>query len=473
MGKIFNPRAFSRPKEKLSVVPRHGESWTRKWANWWAGATIASPTQPMVAPAAWALGVIRELYDSPADLNEFFVQRGEWAREMVREVLALPASTPVILDASGTSAILTATRMLAHVSLTSGKKEMLCITTNEGGSLVPATLRGSDPNEIVKVMFQPGTMLFYEPSPVLPYPPEHLLAPSFHSINVQDFDNEEFVEELRRVIEGNKDASIMIMLPHVVKTGRILPVREVGELVKELKAAGRVVYYVIDDVQGIGRCHAESVANPTAFADAYLFGASKALGGLLIASAVAIREEHMREFAMLLSYAVASGNGAPFASTRWLSHFQLAPEWEELMPECVFKDGALSMPEVVSMSAALQHFYTRGEGVTFADRRRHQLELVASRRAELAAALKTIDGISVMEPSAGKPLVPSIVSFRLERSGSDWLSPAALKRMLQEGNPIITPTAPIGRWLRLDIPEYRDMPSVDVLVDRLHKIIGE
>lgn len=472
MDKRFNPGNFPRPAKQLSVLPRHGDEWSKKWANWWAGATIASPTNTMVAPAAWALRTVKELYDDPDGLNEFYIQRTEWARELTREVLALPKDAPVILDASGTAAILTATRMLAHVALLSGKRELFSITTNEGGSLVPATLKGKDPNDIDLVMFQPGTMLFYEPSPVLPYPGERLQTLGYHMINLSDLDNDQFVKEIERLIEGNADKAISIMLPHVVKTGRILPIREVGEVVRKAREAGLTVFYTIDDVQGIGRSTAEAIANPLSFADAYLFGASKALGALLIASAIAIRQEHVDEFLKMVSVAVASGNELPAANTRWLNHFQFSPELEELIPAQCFKSSALSLPEIVSMSAALQHHYMRGVGSSYSERRINQLKLVQARRAELVRSLLTVPGAVVLEPTSGKPIVPSIVSFRLERKGNDWMAPASLKRELQESDPIVTPTAPIGRWLRLDIPEYREMPSTFVLTEKIRRIIA-
>lgn len=471
MGKRFNPQVFARPPEKLSVVPNHGESWSDKWANWWAGATIASPTTPMVAPAAWALKTVRELYGSARDLDEFYVERTEWARETARDVLSLPRSAPIILDASGTSAILIATRILAHAAKLAGRKELLTITTNEGGSLVPSTLKGKDPNDIDLVMFQPGTMLFYEPSPVLPYPDG--LSLSYSSISIQDFGNEAFVAELGRLIEEASDKAVCVMLPHVVKTGRILPIREVGDLVARFKAAGRTVHLVIDDVQGIGRTEAEAVANPLSFADAYLFGASKALGALLIASVTAIREEHLALFVDKVKDAAAKGDALPAANVPWLSHYQFAPEIEAQLPERIFKESALSLPEIVSMSAALQHHFTRGEGRSFSERRLNQLSLVLKKRQRLVEGLLSIAGAVVLEPEDDKPIVPSIVSLRLERRGPcEWLSPAALKRQLQETRPIITPAAPIGRWIRFDIPEYREMPSVDLLVSKIRTIYG-
>ena len=42
--KLFNPADFGPLPEKLTAVPKHGVAWPKKWQNWWAGATIASPT---------------------------------------------------------------------------------------------------------------------------------------------------------------------------------------------------------------------------------------------------------------------------------------------------------------------------------------------------------------------------------------------------------------------------------------------
>jgi selenocysteine lyase/cysteine desulfurase len=457
---MFDPRPFGPVPERLSVVPSHGESWLKKWANWWGGATIASPTTNMTGPAAHALGVIRERQADLSALNQYFVDQTEYARQWTRQVLGVPEDEPVILDASGTAAILTSSRIISHVAAGAGG-EFWTLTTDEGGSLVPATLKGRNPNELEKVMFQPVTRLFYDQdAPVLPYPQG--LRVTARMLHVTDHTNGEMLEAIRQAVVSATGPGC-IMLPHVTKTGRILPIRQVGQLVAELSASGRRVFYIVDDIQGISRVSPEAVADPTSFCDAYLFGSSKALGGILIASAVVMRRELLDTFV-----AKVSRTGA--IQTPCIPHFQFSPEWQERLGERLLKPSAVSLPEIVSMRAALYHLWTRGTQETFEQRRAACLEQIREKlRPKLVEGLLRIPGMKVLETTPERPLVPSIVCFRVERER--W-TPGGLKDALQESDPIITPSAPIGRWVRLDIPEYRPMPSVEILVSALKRLLG-
>lgn len=457
---LFDPRHCGPIPARLSVVPSHGESWLKKWANWWGGATIASPTTAMTGPAAHALTVIRERFGDLAALNQYYVEQTEYARQWTRQVLAVPGSEPVILDASGTAAILTASRIVSHVAA-EPDGEFWTLTTDEGGSLVPATLKGRNPNELEKVMFQPVTGLFYDrDSPVLPYPQGLRVTPRM--LHVADHTNDQMLEAIRQAVVSAAGPGC-IMLPHVTKTGRILPIREVGQLVAELRAAGRQVFYIVDDIQGISRVAPQAVANPTSFCDAYLFGSSKALGGILIASAVVMKRELLEAFVSKVSRTGA-------IQTPCLPHFQFSPEWQERLGECLLKPSAVSLPEIVSMRAALYNLWIRGSQKTFEQRRAACLDRMRhDLRPKVVECLLQIPGMKVLESTPERPLVPSIVCFQVERAR--W-TPGGLKDALQASDPIITPSAPIGRYVRLDIPEYRPMPSVEVLVSALKRLLG-
>jgi len=457
---IFDPKLCQPVPADISVVPTHGETWTRKWANWWGGATIASPTVAMVAPADHALKTVLSLVDQVDQvdrLNAYYVEETEYAREWVRKVVMAPADTPVILDASGTAAILTATRIISYAA-GDESKEFWTLTTDEGGSLVPGTLRGVDPNKLEKVMFQPASALFYEPEPVLTYPAGAKL--SCRLVHLAQKTDAELVEEIRAAVSGSTTPGC-IVLPHVSKTGRILPIREVGQMVAQLRAVGRKVYLVVDDIQGIGRVHPEATANPLSFCDAYVFGSSKALGGTLIASAALVKEEILETF--LDRIQGGDPSGACFA------HFQFTPSWESRLPKRLLKAGAVSLPEIVSMRSSLYHLYIRGGDGGYVERRQRQLAQMHKLRQAVIEGLSRLAGLIVLENAPDRPLVPSIICFRADK---DRLSPAELKRRLQAWDPIITPSAPISSYLRLDIPEYRGMPSPDVLVNALSEILS-
>jgi hypothetical protein len=128
------------------------------------------------------------------------------------------------------------------------------------------------------------------------------------------------------------------------------------------------------------------------------------------------------------------------------------------------------------MRAALYELYIRGSrpaievGVeSYEQRRAACLARIQDKRRELVAGLAAIPGMKVLESTPERPVVPSIVCFRVEQA--EWRC-GKVKDLLQENDPIITPSAPIGRYVRLEIPEYRPMPSVEVLVTALDKHLG-
>lgn len=459
----FNPLLLPPIPEKLAVVPRHGESWQRKYPHWWAGLTIASPTPAVAFPAAACVATVRQMARNQERLNEYYGEQTEWTRYWVREVLSLASQTPVLLEASGTAAILLISRMCAHVAAAQGASTFFTITTDEGGSLVPATLRGRDPNQLEKAMFQPGTGLFFQPEPVLAYPDGLQLLP--YMVHVGGLDNAALLEELRRRLmaaweSGNTQG--VIVLPHVVKSGRLLPIREVANLVAEMRQRGMQLFYLVDAVQSIGRTDAASITSPLDYCDAFVIGGSKALGGLLIASAVAARQDLVEQFVCLVE------NGSA-GKTGWAAHFQFPPAFEARFPADVMKAGAVCLPETVAMATALLGHFFRGNGQTYEARRKNQLALVGEQRRQLMQGLATIEGLHVLQGSDGAPIVPSIVSFK----PPNGITPAALKRALQTDDPIVTPGTPIGRYLRLDIPEYRELPSISVLVEKMQACIHE
>jgi len=476
--KRFDPIAagLKGPADGLTPVPVHGVAWNQKWRNWWAGATIASPTTDVSVPAKNAIDSVRRfLAAGDVDgLNQYYQQETDYARHWARTLLGLPEDTPVILDASGTSSILLAVRMFAHVGrhpsfrgiaggLPSYVRKFFTVTTSEEGSLVPYALKGKDPNAVDNVMFFPATSLFFEPGPVLSYPEGVEIEGK--TVNLTTYDNVEVVEQIRKAVEEQSQGGTTcgcIVLPTVSKSGRILPVAEVAALVADLRAHGHNLFFVVDDVQGMGRRDADSMKNPLAYCDAYLYSGSKALGGLLIASACVMNEELVQIF---VEKTHGFSNQTPV-----IDHFQFESRFEAELPEWILKPSAVSIPEITAMNAACMYFYTRGKGGTFQERRLSQLAKVEKERARVVAALSEVPGVKVLQPAPNRPLVPSIVSFEIERSGA---TPMKVKKALQEGAPIVTPTAPVGHFLRLDIPEYRSCPPVDVLCEKLARVIAQ
>lgn len=465
--KKFDPLACGlvAPAAGLSPVPVHGVAWRQKWRNWWAGATIASPTTETTVPAKNSIEVVQRfvsLGDVDA-LNDYYEQETDYARYWARKVLSLSDDVPVILD-SGRSSVALATRMLAHVGrhpsfrgiaggLPTYVRKFFTVSVTEDGAEALAEKYAS---------FRPVTGVFFEAGPELSYPEGKEVEEL--SIDLTSVDNDELVEAIGNAVEGASCGGTTcgcIVLPTVSESGRLLPVREVGALVDDLRSRGHNIFFVVDDEQGMARRDADAMADPLSYCDAYLFSASKALGGLLTASAFVMSEELVRIF---LEKTQSEGFAPRMPA---IAHFQFEPRFEKELPEWIVKRSAVSIPEIVAMNAAFMYFYQRGKGATFQERRLHQLAQVEAERRKIVAALSAIPGVKVVEPTAGRPLVPSIVSFEIDRAG---VSTATLKKVLQEGATVVTPTA-VGPYLRLDIPEYRSVPPVDVLAAKLARVL--
>lgn len=465
--KRFDPASsgFAYPAAPITTVPVHGVPWSEKWRNWWASATIASPTSEMSKPASLSVDAVRRFFDDVGALNDYYVQETEYSRYWIRNLLALGDDVPVILDASGSVSSLLVTRMFAHIGrhpqfrgiaagLPGYVRSFYTVTVTEEGAL-------DGPNACKNNAFRPVTSLFYEPA-VLAYPEGMETAELV--IDLTKFDNAALVEEIAKAVQSASHGGTtcgVIHLPTVAESGRLMPVKEVADLVKELRASNHNIFFVVDDIQGMGRRDADSLINPLTYCDAYLLSASKALGGLLTASASVLSEE----LAQIFIEKVRGGR----VVNPCIAHFQFEPRLAAELPDWVFRRGAVSIPEIVAMNAAFMYFYQRGKGLTFQQKRLHQLALVEAERAKVVAAISSVRGLKVVEPTSTRPIVPSIVSFTVERDG--W-TPHDLRKALQQGSPIVTPAACVGSLMRVDIPEYRSVPPCDVLADKLERVLA-
>ena len=466
--KKFDPAAvgFAYPANPLTTVPLHGVPWQSKWRNWWAGATIPSPSSEMSVTAKLSVDAVRRFYGDVDALNDYYVQETEYSRYWIRKLLGLADEVPVILDASGDVSSLLVTRMFAHIGrhpefrgiaagLPGFVRKFFTVQTTEEGST-------HGPNAAKNNAFVPVTSLFFERTPALDMPAGMETAECV--IDLTRFDNPQVVEQIREAVEQTSQGGTtcgVIILPTVSESGRLMPVKEVADLVKELRSHGHNLFFVVDDIQGMGRRDADSLNNPLAYCDAYLLSASKALGGLLTASACVVSEE----LAQIFIEKTQRGR----VVNPSIAHFQFEPRLEAELPDWILKRGAVSIPEFVAMNAAFMYFSQRGKGDTFREKRLNQLALIGAERAKVVAAISSIPGVHVVEPSLTRPIVPSIVSFQIERAG---VTPAAVKHALQEGSPIVTPAACVGSLMRLDIPEYRSVPPIDVLADKLGRVIA-
>lgn len=436
-------------------------AWVDVYPEWWAGATIASPNikgalvaDKMLRRIRLLLGAI-ESGDKEATslLNEEYCRQTDVCRSALLRVLQTE-DADVILETNGTSAI-----SLVRNMIDIGNGEEI-LTTNEEGNVVFPTLQGRDP-WIYPSMFEENVGLFTSHKPV-----DHQeKTSSLCVVKILEGNNDwkTNVQILREIEENLQNRQIrLVMIPQVTKTGRILPVREIGELIKNInERKQRQITYVVDGVQALGRLDAKSICRPLEYCDYYIGTSSKALGGILIAAAIVAKPETLREnLPKLLNSAYA----------HHLRHYQFSEGYPEL-DYFLAQQGeqqAISLPEICSFSYVLDEFYNRGMGKTFAERRNSQLDKIQKIRRKIMEGLSNIRGVQIYDGSYDAPIAPSIITFtHSDKSAKD------IKTAMQDPQlgPMVTLSANVGRLMRIEIPEHRPTPDVSVLIEKMQKVI--
>lgn len=467
--RLFNPQLADRGRLDRPVLTNRIDgrpAWKDVYSNWWAGATIASPHIKAALAADKSLRRIRVLLDGMErgsgeaiyQLNGEYRQQTSTCRQALLRVLQTN-DADVVLETNGTSAI-----SLVRNMIEVGYGEEI-LTTNEEGNVVLPALLGHDPWNYPS-MFEENTRLFtnHKPNPV-----DHSVREKTGICAVKmlgDDDNwKTNTQILKEIEESLQNRQVrLVMIPQVTKTGRILPVREIGEIIKNInQRTSRQIIYIVDGVQALGRMDAESICNPLEYCDFYIATSSKALGGILIAAGIVAKPETLRKnLPNLLNSAYA----------HHLRHYQFSegyPEIENLLAQ-KSEHQAISLPEISSFSRVLEDFYARGDGKTFEERRNSQLREIQKVREKVVGKLSGIRGIRIYEGNHDTPIVPSIITF----THSD-ISAKEIKMLLQNPQlgPVVTLSANVGRMMRLEIPEYRQVPNIEILIEKMQRVIGQ
>lgn len=466
--KLFDPRLADQSRIDRPVLTNVVEgrpSWRDVYPQWWAGATIASPHIPAALEAHKTLRKLRSLVErlrngndeAAYELNEEYLHQTDACRLALLRVLQIEKAD-VILEANGTAAIALARNM---IDVSDGEE---IITTDGGGNVVLPVLMGRDPWNYPS-MFKENVGLFTEHKANLVDNDTPKVRTRQIKMLREDGDrktNTQIISELKRAL---LDRPIrIVMIPQVTKTGRFLPVREIGEIIKSFnKSSGRQITYIVDAVQALGRTDASSTYQPLEYADFYVVNSSKALGGILAASGIVVRQETVER---CLPNLLAS------TYSRHLRFFQFSEDYREIKDLLEQRNDhqAISLPEVTSFRHVLEDFYQRGEGKTFMDRRIFQLKRVQEIREKIIDNLRSIEGIRVYDEEDDIPVVPSIVTFTF----NNGVRAREVKKALQDPRlgPIVTLSSNVGHLMRLEIPEYRPVPSIEVLIEKLRMVIN-
>lgn len=470
---LFNPLIVPNPNGLGPVLPNKQlgiPSWATHVDGWWAGATIGYPDIDGALEANRTLKRVVQLREqikagknnAAEKMHELYVTTTQECRNNLLSALQTsPHEATVILETSGTSAISLVRHLLPLNS------DAVVVTTTEEGNLVKPALMGRDPWNYPKSAFYENVQLFthHRETQVIPSDKE---ANKVSAIDVMCDgkwkSNNAILQEIKTLLATNTIACMLI--PLATKTGRLLPVREIGYLIKEHTAqTKKPVTYIVDAIQALGRTDAEAIANPLEYCDAFICSSSKALGGILISSAIVAKPELVQQ-------------GLPHLLNSSYSHhlrfYQFDSTWSQYIDPILTarnEHQAISLPEIASFNRVLKNYLNRGQGNTHSEQRKSQLEIVKNKRLEILAALELIPQVLVLNQGDGTPLVSSIITLKTQTDIS--LPARKLKELLQDPllGDVVTPSAPVGNLLRLEIPEYRRVPKIDTLFNKLRLVL--
>lgn len=423
--------------------------WPIVAPGWFANPSVTRPHMEFIREPKKTFKTLSRLAKNPTPqnirrINQIYEKRTRGCVGMLRKVFQSPRAQ-VIFESSGTAAVSLIRNM---VSAEGGK----IVGTTDMGRIVRRALQGTDVLQS-KANFRQPIGLFSPPEKLGGTgPASEFIRVGLYGADDKPKSNNQLYKDIIATIRNNKPK--LVVVPHVSRTGRILPVERIGEFIRRMnKEKGTNIAYVVDGIQAMGRVGAKELNDPLKYCDAYLLTGHKALGSM-ISSAIVARPEFIRTNAKnLISSPV---------STR-LCHYQFSNPPREITQFLNQRGNqyAISLPEVHSLELSLRRYYTTGKGKTFSQRREHQLKRIRQLNKSLINGLKRIEGIKVLESSDKAPYIPSIVSFSLtEKAG---IRAPELKRRLQSlPEPITLASLYEKPVLRIGLSELReqDIPNL-------------
>ncbi len=475
MNTLENREDRSKPPSVFgSLRRRGGVGWNEKGKDWWAGVTIAFPHTHAALQADKIKKQVLELAkraekgdeDAVGELNDLYLKETEAFRNDVRSVLG---NREVLFENNATTAL-----MLARAL--SGVRKGVIVTTEDLPQTLYWTMRGGDPHKTQKqrlvakrdLLLPPSLGFFSTHSQIQPGGEKSKIA--LKKIPLYDasrpMGRQEILDNLESAITNDKVR--MVVLPHVSRTGQILPITEARGLIDKENAkrnADEKILFVVDAAQSIGRVPLEEIRKAHEVSDFFLFTTAKALGGLLGSAVVTAKRR-------LVTDGIHHLLKSRFS--KYVKAYQFPPGYSgvyEFMNERGFHT-AVSLPELAAGRVGFNARYGAPEERLLAEDEK-TLEEVEEKRGKVIKALGQIPNIELIEPRWDAPFAPSIIPFRLRNTN---VKPEELKLALQTNDAeygIITPSALVENGvLRLEIPTYREMPSIEKLVGKIKAALG-
>jgi hypothetical protein len=482
----------------VSILPdRPDASWQKKFHEglWLASATLAQPCASAIEEAEGVLKTLKE-YCSTISLNEFnqkVFELGHYYRnrffESIQTIFGLNVpEESIVFEDNGRTAIFAAVQICQpkHV-----------LTTSEEPGHVTLSLRGDDPWAHIPIEqnYVPANDFFHpnRRSKGNKYDRKNIPIDVVEIETLKEKSDEalmiDFVEKYQQSLESDNPIDF-VMVPHVSRVGRLLPVKEISKALKKIaKDAGRQLTVVIDGVQAVGRTYAEELLNPFEYADIYLFNSTKGVAAQLTKACLLVEPNLLKSKLEALKQ---NDVYKPYIRNLQFSESLLSRDQVDKMNPDYFT--CVGPTELAGFVGALEAYVGRGpiniEGVkslglieesgleenavlsgdgfpfmeSHKNRRRVMMAEMKRQRNEVIHALEQI-GVTVYDPK-GVPIIPHIIILNVPNNRG-----VMVKRHLQSGMAPVTTARLVGEALRIGLPEDPYIPATRIINEFIRPLL--
>lgn len=367
-------------------------------------------------------------------------------RESIRNIFSDKKS--IMFDSNGSCVISTLTK-----AIRAKNRDFTSLTFTDQGRLVYSALGFESKSvEDFRQNFEQQIMLFDSPSKKEKIQTQPKIPDSVKVIDLFKKDNTyrsdaHLMDDLINKLKEQKNMQL-VMLLHVSRTGRILPVEDMIKIVRKIRPD---IYVVVDGCQAIGRVPYSAISRISSLADGYVFVGHKALGALIsgamtVGSRLEARFDKLAKEGLLHKPKLFQFESQK-ANLRTLKIIQKENR------ECLL----VSAPEVKSLQMALEY---SNENYW------EQQKIIADYKENIVNTLTMIRGIKFNVH--GYQMVDDIVAFHTYDPQKGY----ELKEYLQNLQKPIT-VAPLTENLAVRITIDPKLPGLKDAVEYLEKKIIE
>ncbi|MCX8163346.1 MAG: aminotransferase class V-fold PLP-dependent enzyme [Candidatus Micrarchaeota archaeon] len=258
------------------------KSWNEIGRHWLANPGINRPYARFWSEAGNFYREIKELENKKDVKNILKLQNQALVnvRDSIREVFELDESYKIIFDSNGSVLCSTVAKLFKNKN-----PRYYSLTFSDQGRLVYAAI-ALEARTVTKFVsnFEQPMAIFEAPLPKKKINVKSPFPRSIKTIDIFNFDNTyksdaKIIEEYEKEIK-NKNIDFILLL-HVSRTGRILPVEDLIKITRKIRPE---LFVFVDGAQAIGRMSYEKIKNIIKLADGYLIVGHKALGAAISAA---------------------------------------------------------------------------------------------------------------------------------------------------------------------------------------------